>query len=172
MGKKKRTPKVVAQEAATLERDANVLEMCRQKHTLDEIAKALGFAGKQGAANARDRQLARLADSCQELAKKERRRQLRETARELVILDAGVAAIAPSVVNGVRLDDYARMVLARVRLLTLRAKLTGAMAPTKTEITGLDGGAIKVDVRDELLAQLAGRADRVDAGEGEGGTRR
>jgi len=161
MAAKKKKPRLSAKRAAnkarTLKRDAEVLAMCGERRTLDEIAKALGFAGRQGAQKARDRQLGKLAEVALDLAKEERDRQLEQTARELAVLDGAEAALLDpprdeygearflSVLDGVRVDDYARLVLARVRLLTLRAKLTGAMAPTVIDIPNLPAPA-KIEI--------------------------
>lgn len=63
--------------------------------------------------------------------------------------------------------DSAKVIHASDKII---ADIAGLYAPTKTELTGKDGGPVLVtDARDELLARLTGLADRVAPPRGEGG---
>jgi hypothetical protein len=77
------------------------------------------------------------------------------------VAKALLAAIAaPSFDEDGNLDAGALATIANAvaRIEERRAKLLGLDAATKTELTGAEGGPLKVDARDHLLAKLSALA--------------
>lgn len=127
-----------------LDRQEKVLAAIIGGATLEEAAAIAGYAGKQGAAKARDTALGARAEAVADLAD-EYRKQSEER------LAIAVKAIMPAVKKG--------SLFAVDRLVKLEArwsKLRGGDAPARTEHSGPNGGPIDVKgVQDEILARIA-----------------
>jgi len=110
-----------------VERDLKALELRKAGVSYEEIAKALGWKGKQGAWFAVKRCLKKVRQ---------------ESATELVVLeverlDKMQTALWAKAQHG----DYGA-VDRILSIMTRRAKLLGLDAPEKREITGSDGGPL------------------------------
>ena len=120
-------------------------------NSFDAIAAEVGYASRSGAyAAVRTLLQAQMADASESAD------ELRKI--ELDRLDVMAAALWPKVKKGdnAAIDRY-------LRLQDRRAKYLGLDAPTKQELTGKDGEAIRIDARELLIGRIAGLVERATA---------
>ena len=108
---------------------SKALEMRRRGASYEAIAKAIGYADRSGAKKlinwAYEQTLRENVEEAREL-ELQRCDRLQERMEEF--LEAGELAAGDRI----------------AKLIELRCKIQGVFAPTKTEVTGKDGGAIEV----------------------------
>lgn len=120
--------------------------------SFDAIAKEVGYASRSGAFMAVDELLkARIAEAT-------------ENADELIRLELErLDMMANALWSKVKKGD-APAIDRMIKIQDRRAKYLGLDAPSKSELTGADGGAIKIDAREELSSRIAGLVERAAAG--------
>jgi len=157
MGAKRNTRGVDRRRAATAEHRARALELRVQGLSLRDIAAKLGLSGPQQASNLIDGALKDIPSPHVEAY----RTEIDERSRALL------AVLHPVATNTRRpLDERLAAMDRIVRIDRELRQLHGLDAPTRTEISGPDGGPVKLDVdpADEILGKLASLAADLGAG--------
>jgi len=152
---KAKTTKVTPRTVRTLDRAARALEMKRLGASYPAIGKALGIS-KQAAWKLIQKQFADLREQTEESA---------EDVRDLMLirLDGMLWALRGKIKRG---DP--RAIDTGLRIEERRAKLLGTDAPSKSEVSGPDGGAIEIeDARGQLAQALARLAEEPESSEAE-----
>ena len=127
-------------QVQALDRTSRALELRKSGATFAHIANELGYANESGAYKAVMRAL---------------KKTLQEPADEVRTLEV---ERLDSLLNGLWQRRHVPEITDRIlRIMERRAKLLGLDAPTRTEVTGKDGGAIEVDdARESIQRKLAG----------------
>lgn len=133
-------------------RAAAALKLREAGGTLQGICDALGYVSKSSVASALEREIRRIPRRDAISYRNHKLGQL-----EVLRLAAWSLAI----------DGDATSIRAATAVIAEQCKLMGAYAPTKTEVTGADGGPIDIvaTAHDELIARFAVLA--TGAGKGE-----
>jgi hypothetical protein len=140
---KPKTTKVTPITLRTMDRAAKALEMKRDGATYDAIGKKLGIT-RQAAWKLIQNRFADIRKQTEESAEDVRDQQLMR-------LDGFLFALRGKVKRG---DP--RAIDSALRIEDRRAKLLGLDAPSRTEVSGPDGGAIEIeDARGQLAEALA-----------------
>lgn len=157
MGAKRNTRGVHRRRAGVAEQRAKALELRVQGMSLRQIAKQLGLSGPQQASNLIEGALLDIPSPHVEAYRKE----IDERSRDLLAVLVPIAAAQRR-----PLDERLAAVDRIVKIDRELRQLHGLDAPTRTEISGPDGGPVKLDVdpADEILGKLASLAASVGAG--------
>jgi len=114
-----------------MDRQARVIELRQQGHTLQSIADQLGYAGHAGVWQVLQRHV--WNNPATEMAEQYRLKMLEETQVERELLVALIAEIKQETDVSKRLDMIGKLSKSLGELRNQEAKLTGANAPEKTE---------------------------------------
>tara|TARA_B100000131_G_scaffold265524_1_gene263099 strand:- start:166 stop:696 length:531 start_codon:yes stop_codon:yes gene_type:complete len=121
------------------ERYRRVVDLKKAGLTYDQIASELGYADRSGAKRALDAALERWGT---------------ESVTSLrMIQNEQIDDLFRRVMTAILEGDLSQVDVA-IRLMKRRAELFGLDASKRHEISGLDGGSIKTDVGDMLIARL------------------
>ena len=132
MGKQAISPEVA-------ERYRRVVDLKKAGLTYDQIATELGYADRSGAKRALDSAIDRWgAESIESLR---------------IVQNEQIDDLWRRVLTAILEGDLSQVPTA-IRLMKRRAELFGLDAPKQHEITGTDGGALRTDVGDMLIARL------------------
>lgn len=136
---------------------ARAVTMRRRGLTYDAIGRALGMTRQS-------------AHALVQGAMKAAAAELKEEATEVVALDLArldeLHRVAWKAAKGGDLAAMDRV----LKVMERRAKLLGLDAPTRSEVTGANGGPLAIeDVRARLIARIAALAAPAAAGPGAGG---
>ena len=123
----------------TVERYTQVWKLRSLGMTFEEIARAVGYADSSGAKRAYDAAAQRFPVESIE------QQRLIQSERLDLLLKRVMKQIEEGEIS---------LVNEALRIEKRRADLWGLDAPRKTEVTGSDGGAIKIDFVSELLARV------------------
>ena len=140
---KAKTTKVTPRKVRTIDRAAKALDLKRTGASYPAIGKALGIS-KQAAWKLVQKQFAELREQTEESA---------EDVRDLMLirLDGMLWALRAKVRRG---DP--RAIDTALRIEERRARLLGTDAPSRSEVSGPDGGAIEIDdARSQLAEAIA-----------------
>ena len=121
------------------ERYRRVVDLKKAGLTYDQIAHELGYADRSGAKRALDAAIDRWGTESIDSLRMIQNEQIDDLFRR------AMAAI---------LEGDLGQIDVAIRLMKRRAELFGLDASKRHEISGLDGGAIKTDVGDMLIARL------------------
>ncbi len=121
------------------ERYRRVVDLKKAGLTYDQIAHELGYADRSGAKRALDAAVDRWGTESITSLRMIQNEQIDDLFRR------AMAAI---------LEGDLGQIDVAIRLMKRRAELFGLDASKKHEISGIDGGAIKTDVGDMLIARL------------------
>lgn len=126
------------------------LELHARGHSLRTIAKALGYANQSSIARMLDQEYAATPVPHIERARAEHREVLRNVQKTLMTMMVDKGSDGPS--------DHDRIDAAKtlIQLMARHARLFGLDAPTKTELTGKDGGPL-------AFHDIAATSDDLDA---------
>ena len=123
-----------------------VMELRRIGLTFEQIAKEVGYAGRQGAKEAYDAAIARMGREAAEDLRTLENERLTDLWRR--------AYTQLSKIDAKDVDALTKLESVMLRISQRRSGLMGLDAPRQVEVSGVNGGAIRTDVGDILRERL------------------